>query len=535
MCLPRIFDNMAPFIASANFLLALLPLTFATADSVAGPCPSGCTCESFSMAICNEVAVIPDFANKSLVHKLVVNNHQIYSLTNSNFTEFSQLQHLILTSGQITDIDAGTFDHIKATVILIDLSQNNISKIQQNVFKDLCQLNSLRLNENRLQILHDNTFVNLPMLVTLELKTNQIQTIEIDTFKNVSNLANLNLFNNGLAEVPFEALSSLKGLKVLIVSDNKIASLPDSVDAYLPNLEDIQLARNKLTEVNVFLNVSSVLMNIDLSFNSIRHINKTTWRNVPGIKMLSLSGTSLNSINVGDFEGLNNLHTIYLDSMPDLEYIGSNAFSDLPNISVISITLNPILVTINENAFQSTNVSIVLLSENSLTKIPQNLLQWKSVMFINVSGNPVNCDCNVTWMLNSSTYGNNKIAKSAFAELTCATPKELKDRKLLNLGISDLRCLPMIFNHMSRLITGTSVAVVVLVAFITLTTIIKFRTHIVMSVNRYFLYRRLRSDMIFTAGNDTVSKLSDDSQHEIDGTKKWKHIKTEAIAFSNMI
>ncbi|XP_077386095.1 opticin [Festucalex cinctus] len=150
--------------------------------------------------------------------------------------------------------------HIKNTDFInlsklqtIDLTGNQISEMDEDVFSSLKQLHGLLLAENNLQALPE-----LPVtLKQIDLRNNQLisQGIHSESFKDMSQLEFLYLSNNNLDYVPTPLPLSLR---VLHLQGNNIQSLHedtfcDSHDRYFirRNLEDIRLDGNPLN-MNLF-------------------------------------------------------------------------------------------------------------------------------------------------------------------------------------------------------------------------------------------------------------------------------------------
>ncbi|KAM9859981.1 opticin [Aulostomus maculatus] len=150
--------------------------------------------------------------------------------------------------------------HIKNTDFLnlnklqsIDLTGNQISEMDEDVFRSLPQLQELLLAENSLQAMSE-----LPVTMKrVDLRNNRLVSrgMHAETFKDMSQLKFLYLSNNKLDYVPAPLPLSLR---VLHLQNNNIQSLHedtfcDSHDRNFirHNLEDIRLDGNPLN-INLF-------------------------------------------------------------------------------------------------------------------------------------------------------------------------------------------------------------------------------------------------------------------------------------------
>ena len=97
------------------------------------------------------------------------------------------------------------------------------------------------LSQNGLTALAEDTFKNLPNLQNLKLSHNSLTDINPKTFQfQKKSLISLNLSHNKLKkmfDVPRK--DSLPALRILILNSNSISSISDRVFQYLPNLETL--------------------------------------------------------------------------------------------------------------------------------------------------------------------------------------------------------------------------------------------------------------------------------------------------------
>ena len=110
------------------------------------------------------------------------------------------------------------------------------------------------------------------------------------------------------------------------------------------------------------------------------------------------------------------------------------------NLEVIEIKNNPGLYYIDPYAFYDTLsndapniIKTIDLSNNALTQISETLLLWNTTEQVNLNGNPYDCDCLISWMINKSSTLRSKY-------LTCSSPDELKNRLINSLKNSELKC-----------------------------------------------------------------------------------------------
>lgn len=499
----------------AMMLIAIsLLITFVSAtDPQSGDpptCAVNCTCPDAMTANCLGVSQVPNLPDRSIIRTLTIESHQITELGTDDFKNFTHLEQLYIMRGTLNKVAPGTFDPVKDIIVMIDFSGNAISKIDSNVFVNLTKLDKIVLNTNHLTEIKSESFVNLPHLVTLNMLSNHIETVETNAFMDLPTLENLNFFNNKLKEIPFGSLASLKGLKVVTLTSNKIKAVPEEIDVFIPTLEDIYLDSNPITELRVFPNISNSLQRIDIQFTNISSVTKDTWKYLSKLDLLNIGGTLFPVITAGMFEGLTNLKKLLLRDMIYLTSVGPDAFRGIKKATTIDLADCKNMKTIDETAFMSTDVTSFFLKDSGITFIPKNLLKWSQMHTVSLGGNPINCDCKVAWMLNSSIFGNNTDVKDSFDDLICASPKEHNGKRVTSLHPVNLSCKPLPDDHGSRFTTGIIIALICFVFMTTFALLMKYRKQITISCRRYYQYRRYKNDMVFTVEHDTsIAELED--------------------------
>ena len=143
-----------------------------------------------------------------------------------NFFHFSKnLKKLSFKSNYITSLKTG----LVGLLTHLDLSSNRLTKLNNQDFQNLQNLNELLLNENKIAMIESDTFKYLINLKTLSLRQNYLLELKNYTFKFLGSLTILNLNNNSISSIYKETFSGLSKLEVLGLNDNYLSSLNDFV------------------------------------------------------------------------------------------------------------------------------------------------------------------------------------------------------------------------------------------------------------------------------------------------------------------
>jgi hypothetical protein len=216
--------------------------------------------------------------NENILHEMQA------SMLSKVFDDFSSLKNLYLSKNLL--------------VYIPNLSHSNLTR--------------LVLSHNRIESLVDqDTFQNLlpASVVYLDLEDNQIKQINDYSFTSMHKLEELNLGSNKIAAFAESSFANLKNLRVLILRQNNLMHIPSRIFYPLVNLEELDFSRQnkyvKKIEDYAFDRVSNLkpIRRVDLSRNYISIIenrafcSKNYLRPYASIKELDLYLNPLKNLN----------------------------------------------------------------------------------------------------------------------------------------------------------------------------------------------------------------------------------------------
>ncbi|NXE10298.1 LRRN4 protein, partial [Lophotis ruficrista] len=288
-------------------------------------------------------------------------------------------------------------------------------------------LQILDLSNNLLEEVNSTEIANLPQLRVLSLRQNHLQAVRWGS----------------------EALSRLLYLDL---SFNKLSSVPSCRSSSLPNLRWLSLAGNPLIEIQPlafscypqlqFLNLSATLLGQDDS-RGIREsafaisTSPSEAANRPGntIHVLDLSGTFLEKIQPEWTRDLPNLRSLHLTKMPRLRSLDTNFFKSTPDLQELNCQDSRSLGLVRTEMFDSAPHLRHLSFENcNLSAFnPWNISSSDSIV-ISLYGNPLSCDCQLSWLLSMPK----KIVLQKAWETFCNTSQEDWDRPSTSLSLPEL-------------------------------------------------------------------------------------------------
>ncbi|CAO2624014.1 Toll-like receptor 8 [Lemmus lemmus] len=307
----------------------------------------------------------PQCARRGKALDLSLNN--VFYIDKNQFEAFQDIDCLNLSFNANNQVLSGTEFSAMPNLKYLDLSYNRLDFDDNNAFNELRQLEVLDLSHNAhyfsiAGVTHRLGFIqNLVNLSVLNLSYNGIYTLTEDKelksmslkelvfsrnrldllwntddssyrtiFRNLSNLTHLDLSYNNLQQIPNKAFLSLPpSLKELRINGNRLRFFNWTSLQYFPQLQLLDLRRNKLYFLTNclskftyslktlllghnkfshlpagFLSEASSLVHLDLSFNVIKMINKSSLQTKTKINLsvLELSGNHFDcTCDISDF------------------------------------------------------------------------------------------------------------------------------------------------------------------------------------------------------------------------------------------
>lgn len=315
------------------------------------------------------------------------------SLTSLTFTDSDPYRPL-----RSKRLRAGIFSGM-GLISKLEMEETGISQVDQGVFHNLPMLETLNLRHNMIASLPAFTFTNTTKLKRLNLGRNKLTAITGGTFLGLVSLEQLDLSENQIENLTAPSFGALPKLDKLLLNQNILASIGPGTLQNLRSLSTLLLQNNKLEGLKQYMfSALTKLQSLDISKNKLTYIEDRSFNDLINLEFLEIFDNNLRMFTPDTFKGLNKL--IYLDAyINNLTELHANVFSEMPELGSLHLHQANI-VTISADAFNNLNkLSILTLQQNNMTAFPEGILDnFDQLAFLDISLNPWNCTCDLTWL-----------------------------------------------------------------------------------------------------------------------------------------
>lgn len=171
----------------------------------------------------------------------------------------------------------------------LHMIRSHVEVVNEEMFEDCVNLETLVLNHNQITQLPDFLFINNPNLDTVEFLSNRLTSIGENAFVNL-NMMFLDLEDNRLTVFnPQWVAASRESLIYLYMATNQIEELREDAFDGLVNL-----------------------MVLDVAVNPLRTIASTAFRGLAGVRQIWLDSCTIRDVDVQWFSGLNEMRFLSL-------------------------------------------------------------------------------------------------------------------------------------------------------------------------------------------------------------------------------
>ncbi|XP_078481987.1 uncharacterized protein LOC101242580, partial [Ciona intestinalis] len=395
----------------------------------------------------NLISVLNDGVFQGLSNLKVLNlNLNVLKELNSSgatLTGLENLEELFLNQNFFFGLPVATaFSHVRNTLLHLSVTQQQRVNLLTEL--DLPVLEVLNVSYCRIFDFKGN--LTTPNLVTLDVTGNELQQLSPSKFLDFHRLKTLNISqNSGFLALPYQALllvsKTLENLAADALSLFRITGRePDPERKLLKNLRHLSLQYNAISVVeddSFFANLHQ-LESLAITHTYLIEV-PPVFEKLTNLKILHFDGNPLTNITSNTFPTLPSLEDLSLNEMPELDFIGEEAFSSIPTLRRLTVK-NGKLSKLSRSALNGLNdLKELDLTSNALEIGYAEWAQDKALEKLLLSGNEWRCDCNMndfrSWLI-SQEY----VVIDVTDDVTCHFPRSLRGYEISTLDESELIC-----------------------------------------------------------------------------------------------
>ncbi|RNA27834.1 leucine-rich repeat-containing 15 isoform X1, partial [Brachionus plicatilis] len=404
-------------------------------------CPveyESCWCEYTNPKYANEPESITNIGSYSPAIMINCNFHQDESNTKILLNKsFDQIPKMSSSSSIVRQKHLSSITHL-------DLSRTEIFEFPSDAFQGLDGLETIVAEHcKKLTIIRMFAFRNLPQLKTLIIANNpNLIDLEPHSFGSLKNLNFLSLVNNKLSFIDGYVFSTSWSIKIIDLIGNPLKRIKSHAFDGLRNVTDLLISIEQkkspieTIEGDAFISTAFV-DNLFLDGISAKLIKTNTFRGLSYCKNLHLSNSFVEEIEPNAFFRTNNIENLNLKNSK-LKFIHKDAFKGIFNIKTIDLRGN-YLRMINRSSFEQLIAPKIKREKNIIVNETLRVFDIENKNFvvdrILFEQNPIQCDCNLKWILD------NKLNQE-FIQLPeiCAGPRGYDCLRVQDLDSQNLNC-----------------------------------------------------------------------------------------------
>ena len=181
---------------------------------------------------------------------LDLRSNQITRTENGCFRSLTQLQKLLLSGNTKIGLQKEMFEglhNLKELLVANVVDQGEELVLNQDLWGQLGSLEELSLLRNNIKLLPSHSFQCLGKLESLWLDYNKLSDIKADMWSGLASLESLSLSHNWVATLTPGCLSPLTSLEELTLNNNYISSIDPNALLGLSHLKMLNFQYNGLT------------------------------------------------------------------------------------------------------------------------------------------------------------------------------------------------------------------------------------------------------------------------------------------------
>uniref|UniRef100_A0A182NUG8 LRRCT domain-containing protein n=1 Tax=Anopheles dirus TaxID=7168 RepID=A0A182NUG8_9DIPT len=315
------------------------------------------------------------------LEKLHLVNGALGELAADIFGSLKKVKTLDLHGNQLMTLKKGQFKGMREVEIL-DLSYNNLTKLDASHVSDLTKMTWCNVSNNALTEITRGTFARNTVLRVVNMAANAIRKIDANTFRGMRFLRRLYLSDNMISDVGRGTFGSVTRIGTIDLARNRIKKVDYQMFFQLNYVELIDLAENEITEIQKDAFKDLYLTHINISHNRLETIEPKSFINCANMTVLDLSHNLIRAIPRTAFDETT-YATEWIVTHNLLTNMTQLPLSNMTGLKILNVSYNN-LVEIPKNTFPKLyELHTIDVSHNNISHIYnavfQNLLSLRNL------------------------------------------------------------------------------------------------------------------------------------------------------------
>ncbi|XP_064603350.1 chondroadherin-like protein [Liolophura sinensis] len=312
----------------------------------------------------------------------------------------TKLRDLSAGGNTYNDIPDNAFQGFYHSLESVSLRKCGLNAVPRKALGRLIKLKTLDLSNNPFILFPDDSFGPSLQnsLNTLYISKTSVSDIP-PAVRSLTFLSTLGLCPNPVKTLNMMSFGGLsKSLERLYMAGCEMESIPPVMKT-LTQLTLLDLTKSGLTTIrDDDFNGLSVLNELNLERNRFIKISDHAFRGLKYLHKLTLFQSNLTALPraVNDLPFLKDLYAYenQITTIPDNSLVGARSLHHLV------LDDNPIS-QISDHAFDgASSLTLIMMTRGKMTTVPKALTALDGFSRINLSDNPVQCTCDLKWILN---------------------------------------------------------------------------------------------------------------------------------------
>ncbi|XP_065193470.1 uncharacterized protein LOC135824689 [Sycon ciliatum] len=322
--------------------------------------------------------------------------------------------HLNISHNDIASFKPRNFKRVGQYLKILDLSHNQLSILESNIFSELANVSHLLLHHNNITLIDYAAFNSSGprRMQHLNLGHNMLSSLPANVFQSIKTLRTLSLDHNLLSSLPNDIFRPFTILRQLFLNHNRLASFPNRT---VETLKKLDLSHNQFTSIESLPRFPFVI-HLDISHNQIIDISPTFFHEkFPILKHLSLGSNAFYSLFISPINAdspiplpnlisldmsdsyLNHLFIAFHPGLPIFKYCFSGCgLTNLPAVgqrmavaTFLDVSRNPLLPNAPMVLRHWSRLRTLNIAETGLTDLNFLNNTHQGLIDLNLSGNLV--------------------------------------------------------------------------------------------------------------------------------------------------